>query len=277
MPLPPQFSYWEHLQSTLAWIHNRNVRDEFRDLGDTWEPDISTGRSSLRMAATIQDNDTSTMVLLRLFFFYFILRRAQDLQPPIYGIPVASYQTSFKFHPQVQLHFKQDALDHQPNENPVTGRLSYRLIEENSQTLTKGQTEVLANRIATEFGFGGNGYVWRKGRDLVSYYDPDHGVNVQVLALNLSEGREVISKLLDLQNLTPNWELSNHKQNQDAPGRYPTVPPLKNILGDLVRMPRRRPVANVRFTHAELHLYGLGKPVVLYDRTDRYLGALVRA
>ncbi len=89
-------------------MQNRLVRQEFSDLGNDWEPDTSTPRSSLRTACTHEDGDSAIMTLVRMWFFFGCLRKAQDFQAPLYGEPVASYQERVTFLPQVTLYFQQD-------------------------------------------------------------------------------------------------------------------------------------------------------------------------
>ena len=71
---------WEHLQDVWSKVHNRRVRNHFRDLvndpddDQSWEAfdgrlDISIPRHSLYQACTIRELDTADMVMLRSFMF----------------------------------------------------------------------------------------------------------------------------------------------------------------------------------------------------------------
>lgn len=107
MSLPKDFNDWEHFQSTLIKLQNRLIREEFSDIGsDTWLPNISTPRSSLRQACTLKDNDSAVISLLRLFFYYFCLRKTRDLVQPVYGSVIEGDGTGRKFKPQITLFFK---------------------------------------------------------------------------------------------------------------------------------------------------------------------------
>jgi hypothetical protein len=67
----------------------------------------------------------------------------------------------------------------------------------------------------------------------------------------------------------------NKKQNLSEAERYPTVPRTENILGESQRLPRDKPIATVEFTAAFLHVWGKPKAVVLVDKTNTYIDAVV--
>lgn len=267
MPLPDNFSPWEHLQSTLIFTYNREVFQEFRDINSgAEEDDINTPRASLRTACMIRDDDSAVMCAIRMMLFYFSLRKAQDLQTPIYGIPTPSFQEARKFKPQVQLSFQEDHRDIEPGYTPVTGEISFRLMSESSQTLTESEARVIANKVKTLFG-GQSAFVWRKGKVMCSYTDRAKGYQLQLLCRDKSEGKRVIEQVLDIQNHSPDWKFLNVSENENAVGRYPTIPPRETVLGRSRRMPRSRPIADVRFQYAVMHVHGISNPVVLYDRS----------
>ncbi|MCY7274337.1 MAG: hypothetical protein LH702_11495, partial [Phormidesmis sp. CAN_BIN44] len=166
MALPQGFSTWEHLQTTIMQVQNRIVREEFNDVGDdTWDDDITTPRGSLRVASTLRDIDSALETLIKLVFFYVVLRKASDLQPALYGIPVTTFHDSVKFLPQVRLFFLEDTRDVEEGFSSVEADISFRLTGETGETLTKSEATVIANKIRTLF-CAGNGFTWKKGREL---------------------------------------------------------------------------------------------------------------
>lgn len=274
MPAPK--NSWSHFVSVITQIQNRIIKEDFRDVGDdNWQPDITTQRGSLRVACTIKATDSAPIVLLRLILYYIVLRKAQDLQIPVYGIPTGALQAQRKFRPQVHLYFSQDSLDVTKGDNAVTGTISWRIMDETSETITRNKIEQTANRIKTEFG-AGDGFVWRKGKELISYTDWDKGLQLQVLGVNVSEAERVIRKVLDVINTTFRPERMNLVKNQAESSRYPSTPERKNILGESVKMPHERPRADVRFRYATLSLHGKSKPIHLYDRTMQLTDCVVR-
>lgn len=277
MTLPVGFSEFEFLQDLVRKWHNRIVREEFQDLGgEDWNPDINISRGAVRHACTIKDNDTAEMVNMRLFTYYFLHRKAQDLQQPIYGIPVYDLQAQRKFRPQIFLYFIEDESDIEPGYPPIDGQITFRLMDEESETLTQGKVETLANRIRSAFATG-NGFVWRKGKVMCPYTDWKRGYQLQLQSRDEAEGRRVIEQVLDIQGHTPDWKNFNPSNNAEPAQAYPTLPGTLHILGKNYRLPRRRAIADVRFQYALLHLYGKPQPLCLVDRTYAWKEAIARA
>lgn len=266
MPLPSNFSEWEHLQGQISRLHNRMVRDWFNDAPDD---DISTPRGSLKRACLIQDNDTIPLVQLRLWLFEVTFNHAKAFHPPLYTIPSMAYQDECKFKPQVSLYFLEDLNDVEPGYNPVSGEISIRLMNKTSENITMTEVQAYANRIKTAFA-GTSSFVWRKGKVMCTYTDTERGYRLQLLCRDKAEGRRVIEQVLDIQQHAPDWKNMNVNENEEASSRYPTLPPTERILGKTVRLPRRRPIAEVRFQYAVLHVWGNGNPIVLVDRSGNY-------
>jgi hypothetical protein len=275
MALPEDFNPWEHLQDTVRRVFRKEVIEEFKDLGgDDWDRSIGAPRASLRTACTPDDNDTATMTMIRMMLFYIVLRRAQDMQAPIYGMPTALFDELFTYRPQVTLYFREDIQDVDPDFQPLRVQLSFRLVNETSTTISKAELTTLANKIKSEFG-GKTAYRWHKGKVCCIYKEKEKGYYLKVFAFSINEGKEVISKVLDLQNHTPDWSNMAVSENEQTMSAFPTIPPTKTILGKPTRMPRKRPVGYVRFERASCQIYGQTKPVTLYDRTGRRFDALV--
>lgn len=260
---------WEQLQDVLMWTHNRRVVQEFRDVSPEDQEwivhELRTTRERLRFACTIKDQDSAIMVALRMFLFYVILGHA-SINQPFYGVPIASYQESRAFKPQIQLSFIEDAQDVEDGYAPVTGEISIRLMSEEPETMTEADVLRYANRVKTLFA-ASNGFIWRKGKVMVSYTDKKRGYQLQLLCRTKEEGRRVIEQVLDIQTHTPDWKNMNVSQNEEPAERHPTIPPRQFILGRQRRMPRSRPIADCRFVAGYLHMHGLPNPIVLVDRT----------
>lgn len=272
MTLPDNFSPSEHLQDLCKKYLNREVREFFSDLGgENWDPDIGTTRGSLRYGCTHQDNDSLNMTILRWLLYNHV--RTLKFQVPHYGIPVSSFQESRKFKPQLMLYFQEDIGDVEPGFPPVTGEISIRLMNYTSSSLTPAVANTFATRVRSNFG-GGGGLIWRKGRTMVTYAEWAKGYQLQLLSRSATDGRNIISQVLDLQNDTPNWKFCNVSENEESGAAYPPVPELDQVYGSSRRQPRRRPVADVRFQYAVLNIHGLQNPVVLYDRSGLWPNAV---
>jgi hypothetical protein len=275
MPLPIDFSPAEHLQDVILLTQNKIVRTEFNDVGDdNWVQDITTPRASLRVACTHLESDSIDMTLLRLWLFFGVLRKAQDFHPAIFGIPSTSFQETTKYHPQIHLYFEEKYSEADPGYKPLRSQVSLRLMNETTDTLTKTESLVIANKIKSLFSTA-LPFHWKRGKELFSYIDQSKGYYFQLLCFNETEAKKVIEQVMDIRSHTPEWKLLNKKTNDEPVTSYPTIPITKTILGKPYKQPRRRPVGTVYFTHAVLHIHGKPNPVVLVDPDKKFQGALV--
>lgn len=269
---------WEQLQDTLMWTHNRRVRQEFSDLtpnDEEWEANLNTPRARLRFACTIKEDDSAIMAITRMWLFYVVVGQAAAMQTPIYGIPIPGFQEARKFAPQIQLYFLEDFQDVAEGYAPVSGQITFRLMNQTNESLSEAELNSYALKIRTNFATGG-GFIWRKGKIMASYTDRRRGYQLQLLVRTEAEARRVVEQILDVQSHTPDWGLLNISQNQNEGSRYPVVSGTEFILGRTRRMPRARPLADCRFQHAVIHLYGMPSPVVLVDRSNSYRSPLIR-
>lgn len=274
--MPAPNNAWSHYISVITQIQNRVVREDFRDVGDDdWEPDISTPRSSLRTACTIRANDSAPLVMLRLILYYVVLRKAQDMQIPYYGMPIAESQATFRFKPQVTLYFLQSSLDYPSNKNPVTGTISFRLMDETSTSITNNRIKQIANLIKTHFG-GSTPFIWKKGKLMVPYNNWEEGIAWQILSLNATQGERVIKQLLKVQGSAFESRFMNINTSAAPAQKYPQNPGNQKILGESIPKPRQRPVADVVFRYATLSIHGRAKPIHLYDRTNTLVDVVVK-
>lgn len=253
---------------------NREVREYFSDLGgEDWDPDITTARGSLRHGCTHIDADSLLITLLRCWLFDMV--RGLHSNVPFYGVPVASFGEQRRFRPQIKLFFQEDLQDVEPGYTPVTGEIGIRLMDHDYDTITTALAQTYATRIRQSWAIG-NGRIWRKGKLMASYTDWAKGYQLQILCRTEGEAREIIENVLDIQNDSPNWERMNISENAAAAAAYPTIPGNEIIYGKSRRRPRRRPIADVRFRSAFLHIWGMPQPIVLVDLSGQHRTALER-
>jgi hypothetical protein len=269
MPLPQDFSPFEHLQSTMMRVHNELVNEEFRDLGD--DDDINVPRGSLRVACRMRDDDSADMCLIRMWLLMGYLRRARDFHPPQYFQPADEYQARVAFQPQVVLYFEQDYASIPEGKYPVESRISFRLHNETPDSLNMNEVTNLGRTIKREFGSNG-GYRFSRGKKKFVYLEKARGYDFRLTVTGEQEAREVISKVMGLRNHTPDWsDLSEITTGKN----FPENPGTKLILGKPRQKPRVRPAATVRFQYALLHVHGIPRAIPLYDRSGAYREALV--
>ena len=262
-------SEWQFLKSFLRKTYNKEVNEYFRDVDPSEIPENIDARQSAKRSCLIMPNDSQNISLMKQINFYFNFHKAH-LKPDVYGTPVDSFQEEVTFRPIVQLFFRQDD-DAVPDDyQPIRAQISFRLMNETSQTITKTHLTAIANEIKTQFA-SGNGYVWSKGKIKRVCKDSENGLNLNILCINETDGTEIIKKIYDIINKTYNEDkcstVNPERNSVNTPGS-------QTILNTTVKKKRWRPTANVRFTHAVALIHGLSKGVVLVDRTGRYLDVL---
>lgn len=183
----------------------------------------------------------------------------------IYGEPSTEFQIRRRFKPQIELFFIEDEADVVVGYQPARGRITFRIYNEEYDTISKAEATALGTKIKEVFG-ANNGFIWVKGKEMWSYTDWDKGYQLQLLCRSEAGARGLISAILGIQNHTLEATKFQLIKNQDELTKYPYTPPNKTIMGETIRMPRYRPNVEVRFKYAALHIYGLPKPILLYYR-----------
>jgi hypothetical protein len=270
MPLPTDFSPWEHLQNTIRNAHNQQVRKEFADI--QIDDDINTARGSLKLASLIDDKDTAAMVLNRLILYHIIIKGDNI---PYYSVPITELNEGIVYLPQVHLIFAQNFRDVVNDEKPIISELKIRLRNETDETLTNANVTTLANKIKTLFG-AGNGFTWTRGKAMFSYSDKKKIYYIKLFVNSSTEGKRIVEQILDIQGDTPDWKNSFYKVNEEPLEAYPNLPPNKTVLGKSRKQARRRPLGTLRFRTALLHIQSLPNPLPLYDKTGYYKNAILK-
>jgi hypothetical protein len=263
---------WQNLKSFLRKAYNKEVNEWFKDIASDL-PDNSSGRNQAKRACLILPTESQSMALMKMLAFRFTVQRVH-LRPDIYGVPVGTLDAQRKYRPQVFLEFLEDELDVEAGYARVDGRISFRLMSDNSNSISKTELTTMATRIKTEFG-ANNSYVWKKGKDLASYVDKSSGYQFQLLVKNKADAKTIIEKVLNIRLHNPDWSKLSYKESDDATSAYPTIPGSATILGKSYKKPRIRPIAGVRFQRAYCCIWGKPNPVILYDRTLLHLNTLV--
>lgn len=279
----------KHLSSVLREIQNAEIREFFKDVTDS-ESDIakffeettskkdlllssSPGRASLKLACTIKKEDSMVAMLTRAFLFYVVLGAAEiqasnNGETVYYGIPTTHHQEQRRFQPQISLWFQEDAEDIDPDYSPVEGEISFRIMNKTAEEITDADIREWANKIKQVFGEPR--YVWRKGKEMVSYCIWSQGYQLQMLCRTKADGIALAKAALEVQGYQYQRKSLNYKKNEDPIAAYPTIPPNETRRGKIIRTPRKRPIADVKFQHALLHLHGEPVPIVLVDYGGRY-------
>lgn len=275
MPLPEGFSHARHLRDLVAKYQNKIVKADFADISDD-DLNPTDDRRALRTGCLHQPDDSSIMTLNRLFLYYCVLHKCRDFQTPIYGIPSLAFQEQFAHKPQIVLFFQEDYQDVEPGYAPITGEISFRLMDQESNSLTNAELTNYANKIRSLFGTG-RGFIWKKGKSTVTYHDTARGYQLRINAISNAEGDRVIEQVLDIQSHSPEADRTQYKENKAPGSAYPTMPGTETILGKPRRKPRRKPVADVRFRYAVAQVHGIPRPIPLVDLSYTFRKPLVDA
>lgn len=273
----PVVNEFEHLQAVYRRSINKIVRDEFKDINDAEDANLGKGsgvsKASLKHACIHKDNDTAAMTQMRTDLFYFVLRKAQDLQPRIYGIPVDSFHEQVHFKPQIQLFFSEDWKDKPDTRSLARSEITFRLMDESIKTLTDAEIRKYARKIKEIFATPPVSF--KRGKTKVNYFDRPNGYQTYVLTNNKAEGKRIFEKVLQIQGHELNEYLLSNSNREKEPTVTKTKPATpKKIIGRDVKEFNYRPVATVHFRHATLKLHGLTDDIVLVDLTGKYWDAL---
>ncbi len=276
--LPDDYNPYEHLLSVYRLTLNDIIRHNFTDIiSQDGFNNISklTPRQSLYLASLHDETDTEGMTKMRTDLFFMIMRKASDLQAPIYGEPTENYQETRKFKPQIALHFIEPHAEVEPGYYALRSVIKFRIVNETSETFTMAEANRFATEIKTLFG-GGAGFQWHRGKELFPYTDKEKGYQLKLLCRNTATAVLIIEKVLEIQGHSIDLKKLTLSNNAEPAIAFPTVPHTEIILGKPHKLPRKRAVGTVHFQYALLHLWGKPSAVVLFDPFHHYSQAILR-
>lgn len=209
---------------------------------------------------TLQGTKEELMQLIpQLTAFYQLFQQNNDRG--LYTIPVTTFQDHYTFTPQIKLYFSQSRKETINNRPRVTGEICYRVMDETSETFTPSNARTRAQRIADLFTKP-DFFVWRKGKQVVTYLDKINGYDFRLYIKNEAEARKIITQVMAIEKKQPDWAKLHITESK---ADYPEDPPTRRIYQENHKLPRRRPREDIKFRYAELHLWGRPKPVTLVD------------
>ncbi|MEM1170606.1 MAG: hypothetical protein AAGJ08_16370 [Cyanobacteria bacterium P01_H01_bin.35] len=182
--------------------------------------------------------------------------------------------------PRVFLHFLEDVADVEPSFSPVAGEISFRLMDKSDDPesplpkITKADLNQLAKKIKASF-FDDGGYVWKKGKEMYPYCVWKQGYQLQLLCRNKSTALDIVNKVLAIQGHTYNSKYFGSNLPEEPEKNYPTIPKEITVLGEQVREPRYRPIADVKFQYATIYLHKWPQLISLVSEKGEILPNLV--
>ncbi|AFZ24777.1 hypothetical protein Cylst_2571 [Cylindrospermum stagnale PCC 7417] len=257
MAIPINHSPIEHFHDLLRKKHNANVRAFFKN--QKFDEPGGTPKEQAAYACLMRDDDNAETMILRKLFFEFDCGHAQSLQAPVYGIPVSEHQRGVKFKPQVKLYFVErlgiDVID---RNNPASGEITFRLMNESSNTYSRAKAEAMAKDIKREFGTPI--FNWEKGWFYYYYKDFERGYDLRLLVKNKSEGERIAKNVLAIQGHPFNKDFVDFPDHDRT---YSLNPGTQLIYGQQTKKSVERPRVDVRFRYAQLLLHGRLKAINL--------------
>lgn len=275
MPEPDNFTPTEQLQDVNKKIANRIVREYFRDvIALEADLDLTAPRQALLKACLHKDDDSLMLTVARNQLFEQYTNYARDRHPIVTGDLLNELNEENVYKPKITLFFKEDDDDVDPDYQPVQMEVSWRLFDKTSTNVTKAELTTIANKIKTKFG-SGSGYIFKKGRKVVSYRQKSKGYEFLIRARSLADGKELITDILTMNGDSLETGLLKLSEVDNEADAFPYNPGSQTILGRRYPKVRKRPLVNVRFRYAYAFLYGIKQPIYLYSRTHSIPDALV--
>jgi hypothetical protein len=247
----------ELFQSFCRKFFNRTVIEHFKDVTND-DPDTlsrSVPRQLIKRICLHKDKDPMILTVGRLLIWWVEARGLLD--EFIYGIPSANFHETVRFQPQVKL-FWRESTKEAAVDNRYPARAAYTIRFKGD---VSNRADILALRRKVELIFGGSTpHSFTKGREKYSYRDKEKGYEFIITAQNEVEAKSVINALLDIQGDKPlKEELLTRSTSERNWNAIQTV----RVNGQAYTKPKQRPVAKVRFTHAELAVHGMAKDITL--------------
>lgn len=239
---------------------NAEVYRHFRDIDDA----TSGSRLALRNSLLIQANESRTSADFKVNYFREFIQKVHS-KPAIIGIRKDELDQGFdiEYRPLVTLYFQQDAAAVTRGLAPITAEISFRLMDETRDSLTKAKFETLARTIKNELALG-QGYTFNKGKVIAHYQDKKKGYHLQIYVTSEFEGEKVVKKVLSIQNHV----YDDKKFRHTSPKKNSVNTATKVIVaGKEYNEPRWRPTGTVRFQWAYLTFHANPDPIYLVDRT----------
>lgn len=194
-----------------------------------------------------------------------------DLDEVIGAIEREAEQFKPYGHPKVKLIFLENPFLFSSriakNSKSTRGRaqISFRLMNKTNDTITKAEVVSLANKIKAKFL--NPIFKFTKGKEYYRYKDARLGTPLHCWTLNQVEAKKLFEQTLDLIGESPDAEKITKITTLNLTKTYDDTPKNRIILGESQQFDKLRPIVEVEFNSAYLHMEGLRKPIYLVDRS----------
>lgn len=259
---------WAEIRKALTQgdCYNKQVREWFKDA------DENETRLTLRDLCLIESKDSIAIAQQKIRFFREEVQKTH-LKPTVVGQPKYVVDADIKYHPQIVIYFAQDKASVPEKEDAVTARVSFRLINETSESLTNAELNSWANKIHTRF-FGATPYRFRKGKVIAWYTKPEDGFHLQVYGYSKQDGRAVVEDVVGFAGKTFS---AKHLKYSDPERSNTETPEKMRILGELRDEPKWRPNAYVTAAYAYATIWNDNNIRMLVDNTGLQVNPIIRS
>lgn len=252
----------EALQRAIILMHNRQVREYFRDIPDG---DLSdTPRASTKRLLILEDNDSLVYCIQAMQFFKQYCEDANGVNDLYFSVPVSTYNIAVGYLPQITLYFRQEYIattDTEARERARTMQISLRVRESKIPTSTAA-----LRAIATDIrqAFGTPLYRYRTGYRKVSYFNKALGYEFKVSCRDVIDAENLIKDVMGLLNDRDEYDEQDLKVSEPKLGAASAtaIPRRVRVVSKLVDLPRRNQSVPMYFTHADYKCYP-AKPILL--------------
>lgn len=244
--------------------YNREVADWFAD------NDNNEVRLQVRDLLLIGAKDSIQIAQVKMRSFREVVQKSH-LKPAIVGISKERYDAEYKYKPEIVLYFLQNKNSLERNETPTDARISFRLLNESSETITITELQNWARKIQSSF-FNPI-FRFKKGKKIAWYVKPDDGFHLQTYVYDDAEGERVVKEIVQLAGKT--WD-ENYFKVTDPRRSNTTTRSTVRILGKTRTEPKWRPTVFVEASYAYVNIHGEPNPVILVDQTGLQVNPLIR-
>ncbi len=252
----------EALDNAIRLMHNRQVREYFKDIPDGDTSD--TPRASTKRILILEDNDSSIYQSRAMEFFKKYCEEENGTNNLYFSIPVSTYNYSLTYLPQITCYFRQEyqaSASEETRERARTMQISMRVRE------TKIPETVAALRaIATDIknAFGSPIYRYRTGYRRASYFNRKLGYEFKVSCQDVIDAENLIKTMMGIFNDRDEFDPRDLKISEPRVGSaVNTLPKRKGrVVSRLVNLPEFGESRRFFFTHADYKCYP-AKPILL--------------
>lgn len=248
----------EGLQRAIILMHNRQVREYFKDIPDG---DLSdTPRANTKRLLLLEDNDSLIYCTQAMNFF----KQYCEVDDLYFSIPVSTYNIAVGYLPQITLYFRQEfnaSAGTDTRDRARTMQISMRVRESKIPTSTAA-LRAIATDIRQKFGTPL--YKFRTGYRKVSYFNKKLGYEFKVSCRDVVDAENLIKDVMGLLNDLDEYDDRDLKISESKLGAASAtaVPRKTRVVSKLVNLPIRDQSVRMYFTHADYKCYP-AKPILL--------------